>query len=177
MKKKVTLRQITIPEEYKQRLLSRLDRFDKFFSADAVAELTLSEKREQRILELTISANGTLFRAEVENETFQSGLDDAVDIIERQIRRHKTKLQKQVKSGALNDLFLSAPEDEEDEGEAEFPIRVKSFEMRPMSVEEAILQMELIGHTFFVFRNVDSGGIEVVYEKKDGTYGLIVPIE
>jgi len=176
MKTKLTLRQVTVKNGLKDLLLQRLDRFDKFFSADTPAELTLSEKREHKILELTISAAGKLFRAEVEGDSYQSNLDEAIDIIERQIRRHKTRLQKQIKSGALSDLILP-PEEEpmEDPDDNPFPVRTKTFPVRPMSVEEAILQMDLLGHSFFVFYNAESDGIAVVYSKKDGTYGLILP--
>lgn len=178
MKTKLTLRQVTVKNGLKELLLARLDRFDKFFSADTPAELTLSEKREHKILELTIFASGKLFRAEVEGESYQSNLDEAIDIIERQIRRHKTRLQKQVKSGALSDLILTSDEplpDEEDD--IPFVVRKKSFYLKPMDVEEAILQMDLLGHSFFLFRDTQTGSIAVVYAKKDGSYGLILPTE
>ena len=178
MKTKLTLRQVTVKNGLKELLLHRLDRFDKFFSADTPAELTLSEKRDHKILELTISASGKLFRAEVEGESYQSNLDEAIDIIERQIRRHKTRLQKQIKSGALSDLILTSDEplpDEEDE--IPFVVRKKSFYLKPMDVEEAILQMDLLGHSFFLFRDTQTGSIAVVYSKKDGSYGLILPTE
>ena len=180
MKTKLTLRQVNVRSGLKELLLSRLDRFDKFFSADTPAELTLSEKREHKILELTISAGGKLFRAEVEGESYQSNLDEAIDIIERQIRRHKTRLQKQVKSGALSDLILPADTDTDPADpyeELPFSVRTKTFSLKPMSVEEAILQMDLLGHSFFVFRNNETDGVAVVYSKKDGTYGLILPTE
>ncbi len=178
MKTKLTLRQVTVKDEIKDLLLTRLDRFDKFFSPTTPAELTLSKKRGKEILELTISAAGKLFRAEVEGDTYQSNLDEAIDIIERQIRRHKTQLQKQVKSGALSDLILPQEADDlPDDEDNPFPVRVKTFSLKPMTVEEAILQMDLLGHSFFVFRNDETDGIEVVYQKKDGTYGLIVPTD
>ncbi len=179
MKVSIVVRQTTVNDKTKQLILDRMDRFDKFFSREAEAVATLSEKRDLKILEITISCDGVLFRAEVAGNSFQSDLDEAIDIIERQIRKHKTRLQKKVKSGALADLIAFPEEVEEDieEDEGEFRIRIKSFPVKPMTVEEAILQMELLGHSFFVFRDYESDLVEVVYAKKDGSYGLIVPQE
>ncbi len=175
MKTKLTVRQISVSDAVKDMLLTRLDRFDKFFSAQTKAEVKLSEKHNKKILEITIYANSTIFRAEVEEDTFQNALDQAIDIIERQIRRHKTKLQKQMKSGALSDL-IALPEESEAEA-VPGEIRQKTFQLNPMTVEEAILQMELLGHSFFIFRNSEEDRIEVVYARHDETYGLLIPQE
>ncbi len=175
MKVSIVVHQTYANDKTKELILSKMNRFDKFFSSEAEATATLSEKRDLKILEITISCDGVFFRAEVAGDSFQSDLDQAIDIIERQIRKHKTRLQKKVKSGALADLIAFPEEIEDEEDEEEFKIRTKSFSVKPMSVEEAILQMELLGHTFFVFRDFESDQIEVVYAKKDGTYGLIIP--
>jgi putative sigma-54 modulation protein len=177
LKVSIVVHQTYANDKTKELILSRMNRFDKFFSREAQATATLSEKRDLKILEITISCDGVLFRAEVAGNSFQSDLDEAIDIIERQIRKHKTRLLKKVKSGALSDLvaFPEDIDDEDEEAEGEFQIRVKSFSVKPMSVEEAIMQMELLGHSFFVFRDFENDQIEVVYAKKDGTYGLIVP--
>ena len=94
-----------------------------------------------------------------------------IDSIERQIRKNKTRLEKRFRAGAFDEYFG----DEATEEEPEFRIRTKTFSFKPMSVEEAILQMNLLGHQFFVFENSDSGDTCVVYTRKDGAYGLIVP--
>ncbi len=179
MKVSIVVRQTYVNDKTKELIQERMNRFDKFFSSEADACATLSEKRDLKILEITISCDGVLFRAEVAGNSFQSDLDEAIDIIERQIRKHKTRLQKKIKSGALADL-IDFPEDlpeEELEEESEFRIRTKTFPVKPMTVEEAIMQMELLGHNFFVFRDFESDQVQVVYAKKDGSYGLIIPQE
>ncbi|MBR4466742.1 MAG: ribosome-associated translation inhibitor RaiA [Clostridia bacterium] len=172
---KITIigRQMDVPEELKVLIDKKLAKFDKFFKDDAVAYVTLSRKRSLEILELTISSGGTLFRSEEENSTFQNAFDCAIDSIERQIRKNKTRLEKRLREGAFVREAPVMPEEEE----GEFKIRVKSFTLKPMTPEEAILQMNLLGHEFFMFRNTETGGSCVVYKRKDGNYGMIVPTE
>ena len=172
---KITIigRQMDVPEELKALIDKKLAKFDKYFRDDAVAYVTLSRKRNLEILELTISSGGTLFRSEEENSTFQNAFDCAIDSIERQIRKNKTRLEKRLREGAFVREAAAMPEEEE----GEFKIRVKSFTLKPMTPEEAILQMNLLGHEFFMFKNIESGVSSVVYKRKDGNYGMIVPAE
>ena len=145
---------------------------DKFFLDNAEAFVTLSKKREKEILELTISAAGSLFRSEVEGPSFCHAIDTAVNVIERQIRKNKTRLEKKLREGAFLDSGASElPEPVEEE--TEFKIRKKSFELKPMTPEEAIMQMNLLGHEFFVYEDQETEEIHVVYKRKDGAYGLI----
>ena len=170
MKVNIIGRQTRVPEEMKAICEKKLAKFDKFFKDDAVAHVTLSTKRNKDNLELTISSNGTLFRSEKENTTYNNALDDAIESIERQIRKNKTRLEKKLREGAfLKDLGAAVDE------EPEFNVRVKTFDLKPMTTEEAILQMNLLGHEFFVFINIDSGDTNVVYKRKDNGYGVIVP--
>ena len=164
-----------VPEDCKELFARKLRKFDKFFKDDAVAYITLSRKRNRECLELTISSGGTLFRGEEEAETFNNALDEAIESIERQIRKNKTRLEKRLREGAFtrDDSALPEPEIEE---EPAFNIRVKSFPLRPMSPAEAILQMNLLDHEFFLFINEESGATNVVYKRRDGNYGLIVPV-
>jgi putative sigma-54 modulation protein len=125
-----------------------------------------------KIIEITVNYGGTTFRCEEENETFITALDRAVEGLERQIRKNKTRLEKKMKTNA----FATDEEyDDEYVEEGEFEIRVKSFPFKPMTPEEAILQMNLIGHAFYAFTDADSGDVCVVYKRKEGSYGLIVP--
>ncbi len=150
----------------------KIGKLDKFFFDNAEAFVTLSKKREKEILELTISAAGALFRSEVEGPTFCHAIDTAVNVIERQIRKNKTRLEKKLREGAFLDGGASAaPEIVEEE--TEFKIRKKSFDLKPMTPEEAIMQMNLLGHEFFVFEDQETEEINVVYKRKDGAYGLI----
>ena len=172
MKITVVGRQMTVRESLKAMVDEKLTKLDKFFGGNAEATVTFSCKRNKECLEVTISAMNTLFRYEAEEDTFQTSLDRAVDAIERQIRKNKTRLEKR-----LRDESFSIPDgDFEDiEEESEFRIRTKTFSIKPMSVEEAILQMNLLGHQFFVFEDMTTGDTCVVYTRRDGDYGLIVP--
>lgn len=166
-------RQMDVPEDLKALFDKKLSKFDKFFKDDAVAYITLSKKRGREILELTISSGGTLYRSEEENSTFQNALDCAIDTIERQIRKNKTRLEKRLREGA----FLKGAQTpaELTEEEPDFNIRIKTFNFKPMTPEEAILQMNLLDHEFFVFKNIENASVNVVYKRRDGGYGMIVP--
>ena len=168
-----------VPEDCKALFEKKLAKFDKFFKDDAVAYITLSRKHGKERLELTVSSGGTLFRGEEEAETFNNALDEAIESIERQIRKNKTRLEKRLREGAFvrsagePDRFADAGAVEE---ETEFNIRVKEFELAPMSPSEAILQMNLLDHSFFLFINDETGMTNVVYKRNDGDYGIIVPV-
>ena len=164
-------RQMEVPRDLKELFDKKLTKFDKFFKPETEAVITLSRKKNLECLEIMISANGTLFRSEEADTTFQNALDTAIDTIERQIRKNKTRLEKKFKGSPFD---FSIADDEEDE-EKEFDIRVKTFSFKPMSVEEAILQMNLLEHEFFVFTEMETEKVNVVYKRKSGGYGLIVP--
>ena len=172
MKITVIGRQMTVRDSLKEMVEKKLAKFDKFFGGEGEATVTFSVKRNKECLEITISAMNTLFRYEAEEDSFQTSLDRAAEAIERQIRKNKTRLEKR-----LRDSSFAIPEDDMDgiEEEPEFRIRTKTFSIKPMSVEEAILQMNLIGHQFFVFEDDETGETCVVYTRRDGDYGLIVP--
>lgn len=171
MKTTIISRQTSIPEELKPVIETKLTKYDKFFDDDASATVKLSKPHGKERVELTITSQGTIFRGEETDATFRNALDLAMDSIERQIRKHKTKLEKRLRSGALSDLIPTEPEISSDER----IIRTKTFPLKPMTPEEAVLQMELLGHDFFVFSDAASGETEVVYRRRDGDFGLIVP--
>lgn len=176
MKINIIGRQLNVYEDTKEMINQRLSKLDKFFSDEGVATVTLSHKHNTATMEVTIKAAGTLFRSEVNGDSFRSALDKSIDNIERQIRKNKTRLQKRLREGAFiaDDSAAYTPAEEiADEGE--FIIRTKRFEYTPMSVEEAIMQMNLLGHEFFVFNDADTSETCVVYKRKDGNYGLIAP--
>jgi len=129
-------------------------------------------------VEVTIALSGLLLRAEERQEDMYASIDLVVDKLERQIRKHKTKVNRKVlKEGGLRGLFVDnvAPAEEPEDEEDLQVVRTKRFTMKPMDVEEAILQMNLLGHNFFVFANMDTNEINVVYRRDDGKYGLIEP--
>ena len=174
MKVTIVGRQMNVYDEMKELIDKKLGKFDKFFSTESSATATLSVKHNLKYMEITISAGGTLFRSEVGAETFRDALDECVENILRQIRKNKTKLSKRLHDRAFDSSF--AEHDAEDAvDENEVIIRTKTFPLKPMSPEEAILQMNLLGHRFFVFNNDGNGKTCVVYLRQDGGYGLIVP--
>lgn len=170
---KVTIigKQLNVWDEMKLAIEKKMQKFDKFFGDDCTATVTLSIKHSQKCLEITINTPGAIFRSEVEDETFRNALDRAVYLIERQIRKNKTRLERKLKNVVFDGGIFDTGEDFEEE--AEFNIRRKAFPIKPMSVEEAIMQMNLLGHEFFVFRDDQSEEICVVYKRNDGDYGLI----
>lgn len=167
-------RHMSVPEDMKLLLEKKLSKFDRYFADEADATVTFSRKRNRENIEVTISAGGTLFRCETDDETFRNAIDHAVETIDRQIRRNKTRLAKRLRPDAfVPQAPIEAPAEEEEDDE--IVIRRKSFDIKPMSVEEAILQMNLLGHEFFMFCDADSGDTCLVYTRRDGDYGLITP--
>ncbi len=173
MKITVVGRQLNVYDEMKALIEKKLAKFDKFFPSEGDATVTLSSKHKERTLEITINAGGTLFRSEVRAESFRDALDDACSNIERQIRKNKTRLAKRLRENVFNPY----PDESYDDIEAEEEeiIRTKTFSLKPMSAEEAILQMNLLGHQFFVFNDDATHATCVVYKRHDGGYGLMVP--
>ncbi len=170
MKLTIIGRQMTVGEDQKALAAKKLAKLDKFFGPDGEATVTFRYKKDKEIIEITIPYGGVLFRSEEEDATFQNALDTALDTLVRQIRKNKTRLEKRLHAGAF-------PEGEQpEEEETFFDIRTKTFPAKPMSVDEAILQMNLLEHQFFAFTNAeDDNRTCVVYRRKDGAYGLLIP--
>lgn len=177
MKINVIGRQMTVYEDMKDLINKKLAKFDKYFSGEGEATATLSCKHNQKYMEITISASNTLFRSEVGADSFRDALDECIENIIRQIRKNKTKLAKRLREDAFafSAADIGFEEEEPVADEEQLIIRTKSFPIKPMSPEEAILQMNLLGHQFFVFNDDQTGKTCVVYQRKEGAYGLIIP--
>ena len=149
----------------------KLDKLGKYFSDDITANVVLSHVAGRDKIETTISAKGTIFRAEdISNDIYES-IDVVVDKLSSQMSKFKGKLQKRYNDNkALKFEFLPEIEEEEEHGEV---VKKKVFELRPMDEEEAILQMEMLGHQFFVYLDADAGTVNVLYKRKAGDYGLL----
>ncbi|MBR4770628.1 MAG: ribosome-associated translation inhibitor RaiA [Clostridia bacterium] len=167
-------RQMSVRDDLRELAQKKLSALNKYFSDDVTANVTFKVRRDTEIIEVTIQMGNTLFRSEEGADTFRTALDKAVDTLERQIRRNKTRLQKRIREGAFA-APAAFPEGPDYEEEPEFSIRTKTYPIRPMSVEEAILQMNLLEHQFFVFVDDVDQETRVVYRRKDGGYGLIIP--
>ena len=177
MKITIVGRKLNVYEDTRELIERKLAKLDKYFKSEATeATVTLSRKRNVSSLEVTINAGGTLFRSEVEADDFRVALDQTVDHIEGQIRKNKTKLAKRLRENVMDMIMIPEPvEDTPDESEP--IIRVKQFEFKPMTAEEAIMQMNLLGHSFYVYKDIVTGETCVVYTRKDGDYGLIEPMK
>lgn len=174
MKTNFNARHVTLTDDLRLIVEKKLSKFDKFFPDGTEATVKFSRVRENECLEVTISAKGTLFRAEKTCKSFQAAIDECIDAIERQIRKNKTRLENRLRDGALEQIAADLPADDpEDDGE--ISIRTKTFYMEPMTTDEAILRMNLLGHGFFVFKDIDCGELRIVYKRKMDTYGLIIP--
>ena len=169
MKITVSGKQMTVRPSLRDLTEKKLAKFDRFFDEGAEALVIYSCRHDLQYIEITIRQGGTIFRSEEGADTFQNAIDRAMDALERQMRKNKTRLEKRLRTGAFTGLPA-----EEIEEEHEFRIRTKTFPVKPMSVEEAILQMELLGHQFYMFRDAETEEPCVVYRRKDGDYGLIV---
>jgi len=170
----VSGKNIEVTEGLRNTVIKKLGRLEKFFKPTTVINATLSVEKNRQNVEVTIPFNGVILRAEETHPDMYTSIDKVVDVIERQIRRNKTRLSKNLRDSAFEeDNFLITDEISE---ETEFNIvRTKKFAFKPMSVEEAILQMNLLGHEFFVFTNAEDMSVNVVYKRKNGDYGLIEP--
>lgn len=175
--------QIEVTEALKDYVDKKLARLDKYFDAPPTSEgyVTLNVVRGLHTVEVTIPLPGVVLRAEDRSDDMYASIDAVVDKLERQIRKHKTKLNRKFRQeGSLKTLFVEngaaagsvAVEEDLDDDEMQV-VRTKRFTMKPMDVEEAILQMNMVGHNFFVFTNIDSQEVNVVYKRDDGKYGLI----
>ena len=170
MKFIITGRKIDVTEGMKSRIYAKLGKLDKFFADEPEAKVTVSAVKDRHTVEVTIYDNGVIYRAEETDSDLYTAIDRIEDVIERQMRRHKTHLEKKLKKGAFDIPYEGVGIEEEKEFNV---VKVKKFAFKPMSCEEAILQMELLGHTFFVFNDSETEQICIVYKRKDGNYGLI----
>lgn len=179
MKINIIGRQLSVFDDTKEMITEKLSKLDKYFGEEGSATVTLTHKRNLSTLEITIKASNTLFRSEVDADSFRDAMDRSIDNIERQIRKNKTKLRKKLREGIISDAAIAAESLEavDEPEESDIIIRKKVFEYTPMSPEEAVMQMNLLGHSFFVFNDAITGKTCVVYTRKDGNYGLIEPEE
>lgn len=172
MKMTITAKKMQISQNFtdyaQQKLNSKLS---KFFGDDADAKIVLSEVKNQIVLELTVKYNSMIYRAERTAADKTDALDDAIDKIIRQIRKNKTKVEKRLKDTAFKEAFAE-PIAEQTDYEV---IKHKKFPMRPMDIDEAILQMNMLGHNFFMFTNAATGEINVVYKRAEGNYAVLEP--
>lgn len=176
MRIEYTARKVNLRDNFKERANKKLSKFEKIFSDDAVARVTVTLEKNRQTVEVTIKDGSMIYRSEAVTREMNESLDKVVDNLGRQIRKNKTKLDKRLKSQALQDFLVSESIEEDGQEETLYDVaKVKTFDLHNMTVQEAILQMNMLDHTFFMFKNGETGEINVVYTRKDGKYGLLEP--
>lgn len=173
MKFIISGKNIDVTDGLRSAVNEKIGKLERYFTDSTEIHVTLSTEKERQKIEVTIPMKGNIIRAEQESNDMYVSIDLVEEIIERQLRRYKTKLiEKQQTAVSLNKSFIE--EENEDDEEIRI-IRTKRFAVKPMDAEEACVQMELLGHSFFVFRNAETDEVNVVYKRKNHTYGLIEP--
>ncbi len=165
---------IHVSNYLKELTIKKLGKLEKYFYDETVVQVTLSVEKTRHIVEITIPFAGMMLRAEEVTGDMYASIDNVVDKIERQIMKHRTRLEKSLHKTVFKEASdIDQIEAEQDE-DAKI-VKKKSFDFKPMSIEEAILQLELIDHNFFVFTNAETNSVNVLYKRKDGELGLIEP--
>ncbi len=174
MRISITGKNLEISDYLSDLVNKKVGKLERYFPQDAEVFVTLAVEKNRHIVEVTIPYDGGIIRGEEITGDMYASIDNVLDKLEKQIIRHRTKLEKCLRSGALREMESDLGEDEAEE-EGPSIVRVKRFAIKPMSEEEAMLQIEMIGHSFYVFLNADTNQMNVLYKRKDGNYGLIEP--
>ncbi|MDR2357123.1 MAG: ribosome-associated translation inhibitor RaiA [Oscillospiraceae bacterium] len=175
MKFTITEKKVQISDDLRGYAEKKIGKLDRFFKKESEASIVFTVERGRHIAEVTLKNNGIYYRVREATSDMHATVDSAVAAIERQIRKHKTRLEKRLRAAALTRDVRPSVDFTPEDDETEFKIvRTKSFPLKPMTPEEAILQMNLLEHAFFVFKNQDrDDAFSVVYKRRDGGYGLI----
>ena len=164
---------LEITDAIRDYVEDKLGRLDKYFKdSDINANVLLKVKGNRQIIEVTVPTDKYILRSEEEHNDLYAAIELVVDKLEGQIRKNKTKLKKQNIDNKYKDFNFDYELDDDEENN-DVIVKYKEIEMKPMDSEEAILEMELLGHSFFVYKDVDTGNVNVLYKRKDGNYGLI----
>lgn len=173
MKFIISGKNIDVTEGLKTAIYDKIGKLERYFTPDTEIHVTLSVEKDRQKIEITIPMKGNIVRAEQVSSDMYVSIDLVEEIIERQLRKYKNKLVEQKQSAvSFNKSFIEESIQDDDEIKI---TRSKKFAMKPMDAEEACIQMELLGHSFYVFRNADTDEVNVVYKRKGNTYGLIEP--
>ncbi len=174
MKYIISGKNIDVTEGLKTAVYDKIGKLEKYFTSDTEVHVTFSVQKDRQKIEVTIPMKGSIIRAEQVSTDMYVSIDLVEEIIERQLNKYRTKLIEQQQAAIhFNSSFIEEEDDTPEE--AINIIRSKRFAMKPMDAEEACIQMELLGHNFYVFRNAETNEVNVVYKRKGNTYGLIEP--
>lgn len=164
---------IKVTDALRKYVEKRLTKLDKYFNNFGEAQVTLSVERENHRIEVTIPVNGMILRGEEATHDMYAAVDMVVEKLEKQVERYKKRFNRRARnSGAAQ---VETAEEKGEASEENSVVRVKRFPMKPMNIDEAIMQINLLGHSFFVFTNAETEAVNVLYRRKDGNFGLIEP--
>ncbi|MCH5300583.1 MAG: ribosome-associated translation inhibitor RaiA [Ruminococcus sp.] len=177
MKITYTARKVNLRDNFKERAEKKLSKFEKIFSDDASVNVVVTLEKNRQTVEITIKDKGMIYRAEATEQEMNDALDRVVDILGRQIRKNKSKLSKKLRSSTFEEFIAETTQvpTEPVEEEEYNVVRKKMINVKPISVEEAILEMNMINHKFFMFINAETNEPNVVYARDNGDYGLLQP--
>ena len=175
MKITYTARKVNLRDNFKERVEKKLSKFNKLFSEDATANVVVTLEKNRQTVEITIRDHSMVYRAESTMAEMNDTLDRDIEILKRQIRQNKTKLEKRIKSGNIGTIIADLPVDDEPVEDEYKVVRKKQVLVKPVTVDEAILEMNMINHDFYMFINADTSEVNVVYKRADGDYGLLEP--
>lgn len=173
MRIEIVVKNYQLSEKLNEIITKKVDKLDKYFDDDTKCKIYLKKEGKSCKMELQLDYKGSFIRAQAYAENFYDALDIVLPKIESQIYKHRTKLEKKLRQNAFIDQMVYPSEYEHEEGKL---VKTKRFDMKPMSLDEAIEEFELIGHTFFVFLEDESNSIKVLYRRDDGNIGLIEPV-
>ncbi|HHY13190.1 MAG TPA: ribosome-associated translation inhibitor RaiA [Thermoanaerobacterales bacterium] len=168
----VSGKNIEITNALRDYALKRISKVSQYFEKDIEAQVTMGVEKDRHIVEVTIPINGIILRGEEETSDMYTSIDMVVEKLEKQIHKYKTKINRRLRRTALKNLEVESTLKIDEEPKV---VKTKRFAMKPMATEEAILQMDLLGHDFFVFSNAETEEVNVVYKRRNGNYGLIEP--
>ena len=173
MKIQILGKNIEVTQGLREAVEDKLGKLEKYFTPDTEIHVTLSVEKDNQKIEVTIPVKGTVIRSEQSSSDMYVSIDLVEEIIERQLKKYKSKIvDRQERAASFKQEFIDNDYEEEEDIKI---IRTKRFDIKPMYPEDACIQMELLGHDFFVFNNAETDEINVVYKRKGNTYGLIEP--
>ena len=173
MKFIISGKNLQVSDELRSAIEHKLGKLERYFTPDTEVIVTLSVEKERQKIEVTIPVKGNIIRSEQTSNDMYVSIDLVEEVIERQLRKYKNKIiDRKQSAGNFQQAFL---DDEYEESEDVRIIRTKKFDIKPMYPEDACVQMELLGHSFYVFCNAETDQVNVVYKRKGNTYGLIEP--
>ena len=169
MKVTCTGRRVSLKPSFIELAEKKLAKLDKFFSEEAQAQVTVTVEKSRQTVELTLRSGTLTMRAEKASDRMEDALSDAVDLLVRRVVKYRKRLGDKLTAAAVQEMPAAEPE------EPLTVVREKHFAVKPCTTEEAIMQMELLGHSFFLYRSADTGEVQVVYRRADGGYGVLIP--